>query len=72
MVKSRGPQCSKAMQFQYNSENSAVIHFETSCEHTHDDILVSQSKIGINKTTKEAIKSSLSLALKSQKRLAAT
>ena len=67
MVKSRGPQCSKAMQFQYNSENSAVIRFETSCEHTHDDILVSQSKIGINNTTKEAIKKQLKLGIKKPK-----
>jgi len=63
LVRRRGPQCEKVIQFQYNSHNMAVLHFETTCDHTHNEILKHYKKPGINQVTKEAIKKQLDLGI---------
>jgi hypothetical protein len=63
LVRRRGPQCEKVIQFQYNSHNMGVLHFETTCDHTHNEILKHYKKPGINQVTKEAIKKQLDLGI---------
>jgi hypothetical protein len=67
LVRKRGPQCQQVMQLQYNSDNHGVVHFETTCNHNHNEILESQTKRGINPATKEAIKKQLQLGVKRPK-----
>jgi hypothetical protein len=63
LVRRRGPQCEKVIQFQYNSHNMKVLHFETTCDHTHDEILKHYKKPGINQVTKDAIKKQLDVGI---------
>ena len=67
IVKTRGPQCGKVVQFQYNNHNQGVIHFESTSSHTHDEIKKSQTKVGINQVTKDAIKNQVELGIKKPK-----
>lgn len=67
LVKTRGPQCNKGVQLQYNSHNQRVIHFETTCGHSHDEILKNQKRIGINQVTKDAIIKQLDTGVKMPK-----
>jgi hypothetical protein len=70
-VKKRGPQCEKSMHLQYNSHNQGVICFETTSNHTHDEILKTQKKTGINEATKESILKQLELGVKKPKTICA-
>ena len=57
LVKQRGPQCKAALTLQYNSGDRSVTIFRTACDHTHDEILRDQEKVGIDEKVKALLNS---------------